>query len=214
MLRGRRGPIVAGIAVIAVVVIAVLFLVLPKLGQVRDADAKLDDAKVEEATLSSQLAALKQAETDAPEAREQIAAVERAIPPIADLSGFILLLDRAADSAGVDPFTVTPGAPVFDANTGLTQIPVLVTANGTYFSLAEFLFQIETLPRVAKVTTLTVAPTDKGFGLSMTSSVSIYTSDASAGPGSSPGPTEASQTSGSTTTTTTTTAGSTPPPAG
>ena len=59
---GRRAPILAGVAVAALVVIVGLFFVLPKLSEVKDANATLDEARGQQATLGAQLAALKQAE--------------------------------------------------------------------------------------------------------------------------------------------------------
>jgi Tfp pilus assembly protein PilO len=196
---------------VVVLLLAIFFLVLPKMNQVSSANDQLDQAVSQEGTLRSQLAALQQAQQDAPQARETIRQVDQAIPPTVDQQGLILLLQNAADQAGVDLFTITPGAPTFDAVTGLTSIDNTLTVNGSYFAVTEFLFNIETLPRAAKVTSLAVAPagdTATGGGLTATASVTTYTTDQSAGPGSSPGPTS----SGGTTGTTTPTAPASPSP--
>lgn len=199
-MGGKRGPLIAGVAVAAVLVLAAVFLVLPKLGQVKDANDQLDQATSQEQTLSSQLAALKQAQQDAPSNRETIRRVQQAIPPTADQQGFVLLLQNAAIQSGVDLFTITASNPVFDSATGLSTITNTLTVNGTYFSVTEFLFNVETLPRASKVTSVTLAP-GSGGELTLQASVDTYTSDTSAGPGSSPGPTSGSGgTSGSTST--------------
>ena len=78
-----------------------------------------------------------------------------------------------------------------------------ISATGTYFALTEFLFKIETLPRAAKTTAVAIAPSPTETNaslLTLSATVDIYTSDESAGPGSTPGPTPAA---GSTTPTTT-----------
>ena len=41
MLRGSRGPLIAGAGALALVLLAVFFLVLPKMGQVSDANDEL-----------------------------------------------------------------------------------------------------------------------------------------------------------------------------
>jgi Tfp pilus assembly protein PilO len=202
----RRGPIIAAVAVAVAVLLVAFFLVLPKMGQVKDANKALEDAQTQQSTLDSQLAALKQAETDAPKNREIIRKVDTAIPPTVDQQGFILELQNAAVAASVDVVTLTPSAPVYDPLTGLSTVPNGVSALGSYFSITEFLFNIETLPRAAKVTSVSItaspSETDPNL-LTLTATVDIYTSDSSAGPGSSPGPTSgASTTSGATTTTT------------
>jgi type IV pilus assembly protein PilO len=193
-MQGRRGPIIAGVVAALLVLLLILFLVTPKMGEVSEARAELDEARSEQTTLESQLRALEDARDRAGEARSAIAEVERQIPPTADLPGLILLLQNAAVSSGLDLVTVTPGTPAFDAATGLSTIPVSVAATGTYFDVAEFMFRVETLPRAAKATSVTLAPggTEVTFGspeLSLSTTLELYTSDTSAGPGSIPGPT-------------------------
>jgi type IV pilus assembly protein PilO len=193
-MQGKRGPIIAGAIAALLVLLLIFFLVTPKMGQVSEARAELDEARSEQATLESQLRALEDARDRAGEARRAIAEVERQIPPTADLPGLILLLQNAAVSSGLDLVTVTPGTPAFDAATGLSTIPVSVAATGTYFDVAEFMFRVETLPRAAKTTSLTLSPggTEVTFGspeLSLSTTLELYTSDTSAGPGSIPGPT-------------------------
>jgi Tfp pilus assembly protein PilO len=169
------------------------------MGQVSDANDELAAAQAQQGTLESQLAALEQAQAAAPEAKATIQEVEQQIPPTADVPGLLLLMKNAAVRAGVTLSTLTPGAPTLDAATGLSTIPLAVTASGNYFQLTEFLYDIETLPRAAKVENVTLAPatgddddtttTVTNF-LLMQANVVLYTSDQSAGPGSVPGPTE------------------------
>ena len=122
------------------------FLVLPKAGQVKDADAALTEAQAQQATLGAQLAALQQAEAEAPINRETIRRVQQAIPPTIDQQGFILLVQNAAVQSSIDIVTITPSVPVFDPATGLSTVTNTVTCTGSYFAVTEFLFQIETLP--------------------------------------------------------------------
>jgi Tfp pilus assembly protein PilO len=197
MLRGSRGPLIAGAGALALVLLVVFFLVLPKMGQVSDANDELAAAEGQQGTLESQLAALEQAEAAAPEARAIIRDVERQIPPTADEPGLLLLIKNASTDTGVTLATLTPGTPTLDPATGLSTIPLAVTATGGYFQLTEFLYSIETLPRAAKVVNVALAPTGGGDEvttvtnlLEMQASVVLYTSDQSAGPGSVPGPTE------------------------
>ncbi|HVF07641.1 MAG TPA: type 4a pilus biogenesis protein PilO [Actinomycetota bacterium] len=196
MLRGSRGPIVAGAGVVVFTAIMVFFLVLPKMNEVSSANADLEAAQAQQSTLESQLAALEQAEAAAPEARAAIEEVERRIPPTVDESGLLLLLKNAALRAGVEVPDRVFGTPALDEVSGLSTIPLSLTATGTYFQLAEFLYTIETLPRVAKSLTVSLTSADAtdtttiGLNLlQMQLSVVLYTSDQSAGPGSEPGPT-------------------------
>jgi Tfp pilus assembly protein PilO len=192
MLTSKRAPILAAVAAAALALLMVFFLVLPKLAQVSDARAELTDERAKQTTLESELRALQDAKTAAPESQATIDRVNREIPPTADLPGLILLLQNASTSSGIDLTTITPAVPVFDATSGLSTISVSVTVTGSYFALTEYLYKIETLPRAAKVLTVSVSPAGSTgtttSGLTLTATLDMYTADTSAGPGSSPGP--------------------------
>lgn len=193
-MRGRRTTVIAGVVMAVLVLLAFLFLVSPKRAQVSQAQTALEEAQAQNGTLRSQLGSLKQAEVEAPANRKLIRRVEQQLPPTADPQGFILLLKNAADTAGVDLTQQTIGAPVAGAN-GVTTIPITVSLTGSYFSLDEYLFQLETLPRAAKVSAISMAPagtegaTTSTGRLTMQVTMELYTTDISAGPGSDPGPT-------------------------
>ncbi len=192
-MDNRRAPLFAGLAVAGVAILMVLLLVLPKMGQVSQAQVQLDQAQRDQQTLESRKSALEDAKAAAPQARKTIAEVHNRIPPTADEPGLILLLQNAAINAGIDLVSLSPGTPALDTTSGLSKIAVAVSASGTYFDVTDFMYQIETLPRAAIVTNLSLAPgqtSQTGMPLlTLTATVQTYTSDTSAGPGSEPGPT-------------------------
>ena len=196
MLRGSRAPLIAGVGVAVLVLLMVFFLVLPKMGEVGEAEDQLAAAQGQQGTLESQLAALEQAELAAPEARATIQEVERQIPPTADEPGLLLLVKNAAARSAVTLSTLTPGTPALDPTSGLSMISLAVAASGNYFQLTEFLYSIETLPRAAKVLNVALSPAGDETTTTLTNllqmqvTIVLYTSDQSAGPGSEPGPTD------------------------
>lgn len=202
-MNSRRAPLIVGVVAAALAVVLILFLVLPKMHGVDAAKSTLAASQAQQQTLESQLAALQQAQADADKNKAIIAKVQQEIPPTVDEPGMFLLLSNAATRAGIKLWQFTPSPPAPDPSTGLSAIPVAFTVKGSYFALAEFLFNLETLPRVAKVQNATLG--DAGASpdvvssvpfLQMTGSVTLYTSDTSAGPGSAPGPTTTGSTSG------------------
>jgi Tfp pilus assembly protein PilO len=196
-MRGKRAPLIAGIGTAAVALLLVLFLVLPKMSEVSEARKELDEAVSQNQTLQSQLAALRDARDRAPEAQRIIDQVEQQIPSVADEPGLLLLLKNAATTSGLTVASFAPATPVFDPTLGLSVISVGVNATGTYFDITEFLFRVQTLPRAAKVTGISLAPSGGGDApisgvvptLTLTTTINTYTTDTSAGPGSIPGPT-------------------------
>lgn len=191
-----RAPIFAAAGAVAVAILLVLFLVLPKMGQVSTAKEDLAAAQSEQQTLETQKGALQDTQAQAPENRATIDEVHQKIPPTAEESGLILLINHASIDSGLDLTTLAPSPPVFDDATGLSTIVLSMSATGTYNEVTQFTYHIETLPRAAKITALSLTPagsTDSLGNQVLTISLQInaYTSDTSAGPGSAPGPTEA-----------------------
>ena len=194
----KRAPIVAGVIAVLVALLAVFLLVLPKMGDVNTAQTELQKAEDQEVNLAAQLNALQEAQAEAPETEQEIAAIDAQVPPTADLPSLFRLLQGAADRSAVDFFSFTPGTPVPNAAGSYSTIASQITVSGGYFAIDEFLFLLETLPRAAKVTTLAVTPSAAATGETTTSTstlqlqvtVEFYTTDVSAGPGSIPGPSE------------------------
>ena len=190
-----RAPLFAAIGVALVVVLGIVLLVLPKMGQVSTAKDEYTAAVSKGQSLSTQVRALEDTKNEAPQNQAIIDQVHRAIPPTVDEAGLALLLHNAALDAGFD-LTNLGFSVALDDTTGLSVITVSVSATGTYNDVTQFSYAIETLPRAAKITSLVLTP---GAGvdatgapvLTATLQIEAFTSDASAGPGSSPGPTEA-----------------------
>lgn len=202
----KRAPLIVGIVFLVVAALVVVLLVLPKMNEVGEAEDRLVTAQDQQFALQGQLAALEDAQAAAPETERQIALLEDQVPSVADLPALFNLLQAAADRSAVDFFSFSPGTPTADASGGFSLVPSQITVTGSYFALDEFIFLLETLPRAAKVMSITVAPlaettegaTSATSSLTAQMSVEFYTTDASAGPGSVPGPTEGTAPPGAT----------------
>ena len=192
----RRGPIIAGAIVAVIAVLAVFFLVLPKMSEMSETREEIATAEAQETALRAQLASLKEAQANAPQVKAEIAKLANEVPPTADLPALIRLLTAAADGSAVDFFTVAPGNPQLDPTGAFSTIQTAISVTGGYFALDQFLFRLETLPRAAKVTSVSITPGGAALpgstvnSLSMQLGVEFYTTDTSAGPGSLPGPSE------------------------
>jgi Tfp pilus assembly protein PilO len=197
----KRAPLFVGIVGLVVVILLVLFLVKPKRSEVSEAQANLTTAQEAEQTLQLTLAQLEEAKDQAPETNKQIRDIDTLIPPTEDQPGFILLLQSAADRAGVDPVTIAPGVPVAATTGNYSIISINLDGTGSYFAIEEFLYNLETLPRAAKVLSVNLAPggasadtatvgtTPVVNELSFQIVVELYTTDLDAGPGSASGST-------------------------
>ena len=194
-MDNRRAPIFAAAGVVVIAILLVVILLLPKMGQVSTAKEDLASAKAQQQTLLAQQGALEDLQGQAGENKATIQEVQQKIPPTAEEPGLLLLINNSALESGLDLTTLAPSPPTFDEATGLSTIVLAMSAVGTYNEVTEFTYQIETLPRAAKITSISLAPsgTLDSLGnqlLTATLQIDAYTSDTSSGPGSEPGPTQ------------------------
>jgi Tfp pilus assembly protein PilO len=194
----QRAPLFVGIAAGVVAVIAVVALLMPKISAVHKRQDELTSAQQQEQTLRAQLAQLEQDRKEARQIKGQLEQLQSKIPPTADLPSLIRLIQGAATAAAVDFVSISPGQPAApEGGTGVSTIPVAIQVGGSFFSVEEFLFRLEHLPRAVKVTQIGVTASAGGTATATTATQElalsitgqVYTTDASAGPGSVPGPT-------------------------
>jgi Tfp pilus assembly protein PilO len=191
-----RAPLFAAVGAALISILLVLLFLLPKMGQVSTAKEDLAQAQAQQQTLEAQKGALEDLKAKAGENKKIIQDVQNKIPPTADEPGLIQLLNKAALSSGLDLATLAPSPPIYDDATGLSTIVVSVSAQGTYNEITGFMYRIETLPRAAKIISIALVPAGATDALgnqllSLSVQLQAFTSDTSAGPGSTPGPTEA-----------------------
>jgi Tfp pilus assembly protein PilO len=189
----RRAPIVVAAVAAMLVLLAVFFLVLPKMGDVGEARDLLQTEQDREQSLRLQLAQLEEARDRADRVRRQLNRLATEVPPTPDLPSLIRLLENTADQSNVSFMSVTPGTPQASTTGGYSIVPTQITAAGEFFSVDEFLFRLETLPRALKVMQISIGAGQEG-DLQVTLNAEVYTSDVSAGPGSVPGPSETTTT--------------------
>ena len=185
----ERGPLIALVASFVVVLLLVVGLLLPKMSAVGQAREQLETAEQAEVSLEAQLAQLEEARKQAARVQKQLRKLEVLVPPTVDQQGILNLLKRAADRAAVDFMSIAPGIPT-PSTTGVSIVPLTIAAAGSFFAIDEFLFLLETLPRAMRVTAINVAPAGAEGQLSLNITAEVFTTDASVGPNSEPGPTE------------------------
>lgn len=193
-MNPRTRPIIAGAVGLVLAVLVVVLLILPEMNRVRTENDALAAAQQQHAQLQLELTQLQADEQQAPETRKQLAKLNGQVPPATDLPGLIRLLNNAADQAGVDFLSIGPGQPTAPTSgPNVSTIPVTVTVKGGFWSVDEFIFRLENLPRLAVMGNSSftrVLPTVGSSGTSTiqgTIAVTFFTTDVSAGPGSQPG---------------------------
>ena len=180
----KRLPIIVGVGMLVLAIVVFMFLYSPKKQEVSKAKEDLTAAQAQQSQLEVQLAQLQELKQQAQQTRSQLDKIATQIPPTTDKPGLIRLLSLASDKAGVDLTVQSYGTPALTGT--YSTMTVGMSVSGNFFQIGAFLNQLETLPRLMKVTTVSVAPTAWPI-LGLTASAEAYTTDTNAGPGSTPG---------------------------
>ena len=185
----RKETLIVGAVGVVLAILMVLVLIKPKANAVHAKQAEVVTAQAQQQSLLTTLAQLKADEKDAPADRKLLAGLRAKIPPTADLPGLIRLLNKAADQANVDFLTITPGTPSTSQDGQVSIIPVQLMVTGGFFSIDQYLFQLESLPRISTVTNVSLNGGTTGTTqLQASLTVNFFTTDLAAGPGSNPAP--------------------------
>ncbi len=182
----RRAPIIAGAAALVVVLLVLVLLVLPKRSQISSAQGDLNKAKQDTATLQQQIAQLKVIQSKAPQIQQQMQNFANRIPPVIDNQGYIRLMQLLGQRTGADLLSLSLGNPAPASTGSFDVMTVSITATGDLTQVASLLFRLQNLPRVTKITSMSISPTSYPT-LTVSISAETYTTDLQSGPGSQPG---------------------------
>lgn len=181
-----KNPLVAALLV-AVAVLAFLFaFLLPKGAEIGEVEARI--AAEEQALFArqSELATLQALDPAALAA--ELERYRSEIPSTADLPRLLRDLTLAAATADVQLTGIAPSTPQPAAAAAASAITLTLTVQGRYLDLAEFIFELEHLERLGKISTISLSPGGEGDELSLQLTSEVYTTDTSSGPASDPLP--------------------------
>lgn len=182
-----RSPLVTGIAVVLGLLLFTVLVVVPRSDEVDAVGAQIATAKDDLAAIQADVAVLREAKDEGSVAAD-LRAVRAALPPTPELPELLRALRDAASGSDVGLSSILPGNPTPSSAGSASVIPLSMTVSGEYFSLARFLFLLETQARLTRVTAVSMSGDGTSGALSMQVTAEVYTTDLSAGPGSDPAP--------------------------
>lgn len=167
---------VAAVAGVVIIILFFVFVLSPKLSQIREVREQVSQAEDQRQTLQNRLRQLQTAQRDEPTIRARLATFDRLLPPTPDLPAAIRQLQTAASRSGVDLRSIAPSPPSgLTGATGIQVITVNLQLTGGFFRLQSFLTRLEDLQRVVEVTSMAVAPeTEEITGLITLSSTITF----------------------------------------
>ena len=142
----RRELLVLVAAGLLVVAAACVLLVRPQRQAIGQARADEGNARAESASLHDEVRALEALQADQKALRERARQARSQFPATPDLPGLIDALQRAADGAGVDLASISPGTPKPSGiRPELAEITTGLEVKGGYFEIQDFLSRLEDL---------------------------------------------------------------------
>ncbi len=153
--------LVGAIICVIVLVLGLFLIVFPQRNKVSEVEAETANVEMNIQTEQNRLNQLRQYEKDPEQFTRQIEVLKERIPENVELADVIEQIDHAAEEAGLDFFSFSPGIPVAAGSYYVMTCETVF--NGRYFNLVEFFNHIERLPRSVKVVKLAIVAADAGL---------------------------------------------------
>lgn len=156
----RRHQLLAGCAVLCVILLAATWFLAakPRKAHVADLKTQTETQLAANRQLQVKITMLRDVERRLPAQQQRAQQLSAKIPADPALAPLLRQLSVAADKAGVKLTGITPSKPAaLPVAAGLLGIPVTLTATGAYASLEEYELQLEGLQRAFLVTGFSVS---------------------------------------------------------
>lgn len=157
-------------------------IISPRVSQIRQADETTSQISTQNSATRREITELSELSSQIGSQRNQLESLRKHFPSSYDQSAFITSLDAAAAQSGVTirsvSFSTATDAALPSAASGtitgnrLVQVPVSISANGTYDQLRDFVAAVQSIDRVA-------VPNSINFTMSSSSASASGTSGAS-----------------------------------
>jgi Tfp pilus assembly protein PilO len=196
MNKMRQWSILTAVGTLAVFAAGWLLLVSPQRSHAADLRTQAGNQQQANASLQAQVNQLQQQKHDLPAQQRLLDQIAAKIPSSPALPVLIRQLTSAADDAGVDLVSLSPGVPVAVAAAAptsvppagaaaaaaapLNQIPLTIQVQGSYFNVESFFREVEHLSRAMLVQEFTLSPVG-GSGPTTTSTSAGASASGTAG---------------------------------
>jgi Tfp pilus assembly protein PilO len=173
MTKTRQWTVFTAVAVLVVLLAGWMLLVKPQKAKTSDLEAQAASQQQANALLNTQIAALEAEQKQLPQQQKELQKFATQVPSDVSEPTVIRQLTAAANGAGVDLVSMTPGgATVVNAegavagsstltttsSSALVQLPISLGVTGSYANMESFFLSLEKLPRALLVTGWSLCP--------------------------------------------------------
>lgn len=164
-MKGRRRIVAAAVAAAFVCGLFYMFFIRPRTSEVAEAKDAVVVAQTEQQQLNLELQTLEELKENAPKLNATLERIRGYVPKGDEIPNFIFQVQDAANTAGVGLDTITPELPKPPAQPApLAEVRITMTANGSFFSLQDFIRRLYTLDRALRIDTLALSSAAGGEG--------------------------------------------------
>ena len=156
----RRNVLIL-VMVLILIAVAYFFLVFqPQSRNIEEARLAAEAMEQREQELTLELRRLESLRDNAPELQAKLQRLDAAIPTNdPQLAQFILLVEEAANTSGIEWLSVAPGLPAaVEGAPGALEVSITMNVTGGYFQVQDFLVRLENLSRAVKISTISLGP--------------------------------------------------------
>lgn len=150
------------IAVVAILILIIFTILLkPKISQLSEISAIQQQEEQKFDTLNATIIRLKSVKQRTQEIEARLAEIGKAIPETAEVPSLLVDLQDIANEADIDFLSIRPSS--LTEQDGYAISPFEITINGYFYDLVDFLYRLEKLPRLLKVTKITISEGEAGL---------------------------------------------------
>lgn len=167
----QRILIAVGIVVI-IILGFVWYFIWPKVGEIREYQAKLDKIEKQLKTAKLNAAALKKFQEKMKEAEAQFKIAMRALPEKEEIPSLLTNISKSGKDAGLEFLLFEPKPEV--RKEFYAEIPVAINVTGDYHDVAIFLDKVARLSRIVNVKDISMGRAPKGTELNTSCTAVTY----------------------------------------
>jgi Tfp pilus assembly protein PilO len=155
----RRNLVIFAVAAVAAVVLFFFLAFTPQSRKIKDTQAQTQVQEQKAESLQNELTRLQALQKQAPQLREKAVKLDTALPSEPQLAEFILAVQDASNTSGIDWISISQSPPAGASGAGgVQEINISMSVAGGYFQVQDFLVRLETLSRAVKIGTISLSP--------------------------------------------------------
>lgn len=140
--------VAAGAILLAIIFIVVL--VVPQIIKLGDLSAQEQVATNELNTAKATYSQLEELKKTSRKTENELLRVDRKAPEETELPALLIQIEDISSKAGITFMSIKPSEPIQKQD--YSEIPLEIQINGYFFSLLDFVYRVEKIPRIINVT--------------------------------------------------------------